>query len=316
MEALAAPDRSVVHQKLGVIMYQEKWEYIHFAGPQMLDKELHILDGIVKGIAIDNHINQQEVSALIGWCDSHAAVSNKSPFNEIIPLILKASSDGVIDLDEREDIQWLCQKYTTENNYYNSITSDMQRLHGVLAGIVSDGKITEGELAGLRKWLEDHEYLRTVWPFDEIDSLITEILRDGIIDDQEHHVLLNFCAQFLTNTTNMILDLPIESELLRTGVCSAMPEIAFDNKIFCLTGGFENGTKNELSQIILDFGGNISKGIRKDLDFLVVGGKGNECWAFACYGRKVEKAMNYRKEGAPIQIVHEFDFWDAVEDNR
>lgn len=297
-------------------MYQEEWEYIKFTGPQSLDKELHTLEGILKGIAIDHKITFSEVEALLGWSDRHHLVSHKSPFNEIIPLIKKATEDGNIDHEEKEDIKWLCQKYITPNKYYDCITADMQRLQGVLAGIVADGKITEEELNGLRNWLQDHEHLRIVWPFDEIDALVTEIMSDGVIGEQEHHVLANFCNQFLFNSTSMIIDLPIEGELLRTGVCSAMPVMKFEKKIFCLTGEFENGKKNELGQIVIDLGGDISKNVRKDIDYLVVGGRGSECWAFACYGRKVEKAMNFRKEGLPIQIVHEFDFWDAVQDSQ
>jgi len=297
-------------------MYQEEWEYIQFTGPQVLDRELHTLEGILKGIAIDNKITSSEIQALLGWCDQHQLVSHKSPFNEIIPLIKYAAEDGNIDQEEKEDIKWLCQKYITPNEYYDSITSDMQRLQGVLAGIVADGKITEKELNGLRKWLQNHEHLRMVWPFDEIDALIIEILSDGVIDEQEHHVLVNFCNQFLSETTSMIIDLPIEGELLRTGVCSAMPVMNFENNLFCLTGTFENGEKNDIAQIIIDLGGDVSNSVRKDLDYLVIGGKGSECWAFACYGRKVEKAMNFRKEGLQIQIVHEFDFWDAVQDSR
>jgi len=176
----------------------------------------------------------------------------------------------------------------------------MQRLQGILAGIVADGKITEEELSGLNEWLKNHTVLRTVWPYDEIDALIYEIMSDGIIDEQEHFVLVNFCNQFLLNTTNMVLDLPIGEELLRTGVCSAMPELDFKRKLFCLTGSFENGPKNLIAEDIIKLGGKVSKGVRKDLDYLIVGGNGNDCWAFACYGRKVEKAMNYRKKRCPF----------------
>jgi len=227
-------------------MYQEEWEYIQYTTPQRLDRELHMLEGILKGIAIDNKITRDEVEALLRWCLRHDLVSHKSPFNEIIPLINKAAEDGIIDEEEKEDIRWLCKKYITSNNYYDRITSDMQRLQGILAGIVADGKIEKEELDGLKGWIAGHENLRTIWPFDEIDSLITEVLSDGIVDDQEHYVLVNFCNQFLKQSTGMILDLPIDNELLRTGVCSAMPDIQFQGKLFCFTGKPEKGTKMNL----------------------------------------------------------------------
>lgn len=52
----------------------------------------------------------------------------------------------------------------------------------------------------------------------------------------------------------------------------------------------------------------------KKVNYLVVGGEGNPCWAYACYGRKVEKAVELRRQGHPIVIVHENDFHDAVLD--
>jgi hypothetical protein len=43
--------------------------------------------------------------------------------------------------------------------------------------------------------------------------------------------------------------------------------------------------------------------------------RANHDWggrAYSCYGRKVEEAINYRKRGANILIVHENDIWDVV----
>ena len=49
-------------------------------------------------------------------------------------------------------------------------------------------------------------------------------------------------------------------------------------------------------------------------NYLIVGNAGNPCWAYACYGRKIEEAVALRKEGAQVTIVNETDFWDAVDD--
>ena len=46
----------------------------------------------------------------------------------------------------------------------------------------------------------------------------------------------------------------------------------------------------------------------------MVGNSGNPCWAYACYGRKIEEAVTLRKAGAKVVIVNETDFWDAVDD--
>lgn len=297
-------------------MFSEEWKYYRFAIPYMIDKELHTLEGILKGISVDNMINSNEVNALLSWCKRHHEVSQRSPFNELIPMIKQALQDGVIDEEEKQDIIWLCQNFTTPNEMYDAVTSDMQRLQGILSGIVADGKITEDEIYGLQKWLEEHEKLRSIWPYDEIDSLITEVMRDGVIDKQEHKMLVDFCRQFSTRKAGEGIDPGKVYEFNRTGVCAVAPEITIKQKTFCLTGNFKNGTKNRIAEEIISFDGLISKNVRMDIDYLVVGGSGSECWAFSCYGRKVEKVVNFRKNGIPIVIVHEFDLWDSLEDLR
>ena len=39
---------------------------------------------------------------------------------------------------------------------------------------------------------------------------------------------------------------------------------------------------------------------------------GNPCWAYACYGRKIEDAIDRQRNGQSLAIVHEHDFWEAA----
>ena len=68
--------------------------------------------------------------------------------------------------------------------------------------------------------------------------------------------------------------------------------------------------------MIEELGGKVKTAVSKKTDYLIVGNAGNPCWAFSCYGRKIEAAMLLRREGAKVQIVNETDFWDAIEDLR
>jgi len=54
--------------------------------------------------------------------------------------------------------------------------------------------------------------------------------------------------------------------------------------------------------------------VTRRVNYLVVGADGNPCWAYACYGRKVEKTVALRKKGSAILIVHENDVHDAIAD--
>ncbi len=78
-----------------------------------------------------------------------------------------------------------------------------------------------------------------------------------------------------------------------------------------------NSTKykrRELKEIVEQMGGNFTDSMTGKVDYLVVGSEWNPCWAYACYGRKVEAAVSYRKTGRNVQLVHEIDFHDAVAD--
>ena len=52
--------------------------------------------------------------------------------------------------------------------------------------------------------------------------------------------------------------------------------------------------------------------ITNNTSYLIVGNDGNPCWAYSCYGRKVEDAIERRKKGQHLTIVNEVDFWDAL----
>jgi len=70
------------------------------------------------------------------------------------------------------------------------------------------------------------------------------------------------------------------------------------------------GLKKEIPKL----GGLATNSVALKTDYLIVGDNGGPAWAFSCYGRKVEKAMNMRKEGHAITLIHEFDFTDIVDD--
>ena len=72
----------------------------------------------------------------------------------------------------------------------------------------------------------------------------------------------------------------------------------------------------EFSKLIKQLGGEVMNSVSAKLDYLIIGADANPCWAYTCYGRKVEKAVELRKSGARLILVHENDFHDAVADNR
>jgi len=155
--------------------------YAKFAGRSRLDKCLNSLLGLIEGISIDALINNAEIEFLASWLQEHEELKDCHPYNELLPVVQKAIVDGIITSEERQDILWLCEKLHS-TDFYDGVTADIQRLHAVLGGIVSDGEITETELRGLSVWLQEHDHLAKRWPFEEVSSLVTSVLSDKKID--------------------------------------------------------------------------------------------------------------------------------------
>lgn len=288
-------------------------EYYIFTSRQRIDKAMHTLQGIVEGIVADERVNTAEIRELTTWLGRHLEFSNRHPFNEVIPRLRTVLSDGIVDEDERADLIWLCEKFATDNVYYDEITADMQRLQGFLHGIISDGCINKEELASLSAWVDAHEHLRSCWPYDELESIITHVMKDNRIDDQEHEALLQFFGEFANIPSRGAVG-ALDRESTVSGVCAMCPEVTFQERFFCFTGASDRSTRDGLAETVRKLNGDFHKNLRNDTHYLVVGAKGNPCWAFACYGRKVEDAVQRRRNGQKLLIVHEFDFWDAVED--
>lgn len=288
--------------------------YRKFMGKAELDKAVNSLIGLLEGISIDRNINDAEIQFLETWLVDQRINANRHPFNELFPVVEQAISDCILTSEEKEDIVWLCDRLTS-NEYFNTATTDMQKLHAIMAGIGADGVITTEELKGLMVWLDDHEHLKTCWPYDEVQSMILGVLDDKKIDSEEHKMLMNFFGEFISIFDNKTIVNPAVTDGSNiVGLCAVCPEISFRDAVFCLTGSSHKYKRSDFEELITSLGGTAANTVSKKVHYLVVGSDGNPCWAYACYGRKVEKAIELRRQGHRILIVHENDFHDAVLD--
>ena len=297
------------------MLNEDNAAYLRYTGPQRIDKAMHTLEGIIRGIAIDGIVSTQELTALTSWISDHQQYADRHPFTEVLDRLRQVLMDGVVDEEERADVLWLCEKFSTENAFFNRISSDMQRLQGIMRGIAADGKITKLELEGLREWMADNDHLKTCWPYDELSSLITTVLQDGVVDSTEHEALMQFFNEFVFHVecrSNESQDAIAQPNI--QGICTVCPDVEFSDRTFCFTGQSERVNRSQLESQVVELGGKFSRSVTRKVDYLVVGADGNPCWAFSCYGRKVETAVKLRKQGLPILIVHENDYWDALEE--
>jgi len=280
------------------------------------DKAVHLLEGILNGISMDSKINNSEIVELESWINMNENFSHLYPFKDIYLMLEDILEDGIVTDDERKDLLWFCNKVTTTNTFYDLVTSDMQRLNGIIHGIIADKVISETEVVGLKKWLMENEQLASTYPYDELTSLIVNVLEDGIITEDEKALIERFFIEFVDEKTltaysqNEIA--AIKESITIGGICALAPEINVNGASIVFTGKSSRCSRSEFTKAVEKFGGTVVSGVTKKTNYLVIGDDGNPCWSYACYGRKIEKAIKLRSEGKQIVIVHENDFWDEL----
>lgn len=284
-----------------------------FASEKEVEAALNTLIGVMQGLDLDGHIESDEVEGLNGWVTLYQPFKDVHPFNELLPILEKALADGRVDKYEKADILWLCNRLAKQSGYHDRVAASLQEMQGVLAGILLDGEVKEDEVFGLRKWLDRNQHLRSIWPYDEVDSLLESVLEDGEVSEEEVYLLQNFFSSFLGITSDDSMssaddDVPFSL----TGICAAGPEIEFHNKQFCLTGEFSVIDHFKVISRLREQRALLVDEPDDKTDYLIVGSGGNPCWAYACYGRKIEAAIELRKQGVPLMIIHEFDFNGAL----
>lgn len=292
--------------------------YRQFTKPAELHKAINMLKGLVAGISCASGISAAEMREIMHWCSLHENLRDRHPFSELLPLIEASLQDDRIDEEEQRDILWVCNNFTDGADFYDDMTSTIQYLNGMVHGMMADGYLEESEIRALKFWLDENDYLAGTYPFDELTSMVHSILEDGKITENERESLLAFMSNLVEfkDSYNLVeADFAaLRSKYSIGGVCAYCPEIEIKGKRFCFTGESYRSTRAEIKAEVERLGGMFRPSVSGKTDYLVVGNAGNPCWAYSCYGRKIEEAMMLRKDGAKIQIINETDFWDAVWD--
>lgn len=267
------------------------------------------LEGLLRGISADGRITPDETARVEAWLHANRHFSDVRPFDEIGAHLERALADGVIDLDEVNDLLFVICKLTTVNPYFDQIRGGVQQLLGLMTGYAADAVVHPDEVTHLSAWVEAWSHLKGLWPFDECESLVTTTLARGRHGD-EAAMLLALAEQF--PVAGGAPPASTLTPLLISGICAVDPAISFTDRCFVFTGISSRAPRERLIEHVERRGGIHDRNVTQHTHYLVVCDEGNPLWAFACYGRKVEKAYGLRRDGHPLVIAHERDFWDAI----
>ena len=185
----------------------------------------------------------------------------------------------------------------------------VHELIGLAGGIIADGVVAQSEAEFLKKWIIangagsfDNPFIMPL--YEKLETL----LEDGVLDDKESADLLK--------TLTDISGGDFEMGELRKSMAAVFDEnafIDFHGREFCITGTFNYGERRQVEKVIFNLGGEISRNYPKTTtDFVVVGTYASAAWKHGNYGKKIEKAMEWRKKGYGIQIISEAQFLIAA----
>ena len=180
----------------------------------------------------------------------------------------------------------------------------IDQLIGLAQGIVADGIVNQAEAETLQNWLRANQTTDNPYVSRLLDH-VERVLEDGILDEDEgrelHDALMNWTggggADGEEPTT---ASLPLDP---------APRAVRIAGNIFVFTGTGVFGTRRMMQDATIRGGGTVERNITMQTNFVVLGTYVTPAWVHQSFGRKIEKAMDYRdRKGTGIQIVHEEDW--------
>jgi len=176
-------------------------------------------------------------------------------------------------------------------------------LVGICRGLIADNTVNKEEAKFLMQWIESNKERAPIYPFSILYKRLSEMLEDNILDEDEQSELLDILTKITGGDT---LADNIESMSTTLPLSNPAPDITINGNTFVFTGVFNSGARKDLEQLVKDLGGHVGKSVTKSTNCLVIGEIGSKDWKHSSFGRKIEKAVQYRDElKVDISIVME-----------
>ena len=174
-------------------------------------------------------------------------------------------------------------------------------LIGLSKGMLADGKVCKEEADFLLTWLIQARQRTDLPVIVNLYERLTMMLQDDILDSEESAELVSILRR-ITGDDSEVGELGKSTKL---PIDTPEPNVTFEGRSFLFTGTFAFGVRRHCQEAILARGATVAKSVTKSLNYLVLGTYVTDTWAHENFGRKIEKAIEYRNRGVPIAIVTE-----------
>ncbi len=273
---------------------------------QNVQKALQDLLGICQGIVADQHITSDEALFLDVWLRNNRILENDPDYRDLLELTTDILEDGILTVEELDDLKELISTiidYRSDQGFANEKEA-VQRLLGICKGVSADQELNESEIIVLSNWVDRSVAWIESPVVANIHAAVRAVLQDGLITEDEQKSLL----ELLYKTTGDDPRMGLTGGLSIGAFADSIEAVEFVDCSFCFTGQFTYGSRSECQKVTANQGGSIHKTVTKKTQYLVIGELSSRDWTNTSFGRKVEKAIQYRKQGIPIAILHE-ELW-------
>ncbi|WP_159453288.1 BRCT domain-containing protein [Acinetobacter nosocomialis] len=281
-----------------------------FMGTAIIDKEINNFLGFLEGIILDHTINKKEIYALQVWMERNPEIYCQYPFDHLIHL-LGQTVIGSQKLDEEKCKQFVeVIKIFISGKFYSKNTRDVQRLHGLLAGVVCDGTLSIDEAKALNTWMKEHDYLEDDVFFQEVYTSLRPVrTKQDDLTDFDIQALFKQIKRYVDSDDHGTLRTKIETI---DNPDFFKGQLLIENALYCFTGTSSRFKKKDWKALIENNGGKFIDDMTTTVNYLVICNKGNKAWAHVSYGRKFEEAKKWQQQGHDIKIITEDDFIQAI----
>ncbi len=201
------------------------------------------------------------------------------------------------------------QPYNLRFNRARRAERDLSEMLGLVKGLLADGVVTEAESALLANWAEQHPDAVEQWPLPALKARLDQVFADGRVDEVERRDLAELLEAIVGGTAGIIIGEDAATEL---PVDQPPPALLWNESVFVFTGKFAFGPRAECERETLKLGGLCEANITRRTRYVVIGTFGSRDWVHTSFGRKIEKAVEYRADGVPLAIVGEDHWANAV----
>jgi hypothetical protein len=199
------------------------------------------------------------------------------------------------------------QPFNIHFNRARRAERDLSEFLGLAKGVLSDGVVTDSEARHTAEWVASHPAAAEQWPLPALIQRLRQIFADGRVDEEERRDLAELLSAIVGGNAGVIVGQDAATEL---PLDTPPPVLVWSDAVYVFTGKFAHGTRADCEREVVRRGGLCNDQITKRTNYLVIGTFGSRDWVHTSFGRKIQKAADYRSKGHQLLIISE-EHWGA-----